>query len=152
MTWDNLAEVKALAVEEKFQGQGIGKRLLEAVTKVAKDLDIRRVFTLTIRTGFFEHFGFNHVSKDHLPHKVWTECVKCIYFPERCVEYAMVKDLPGPDPRRRRSPSEKKSRRRGICLPERLFRLSLSFHGVTIARKNKSTKFKKSRIIRPGGE
>jgi amino-acid N-acetyltransferase len=98
VTWDNLAEVKALAVREKFQGQGIGKRLLDAVTDVAKDLHIRRLFTLTIRTGFFEHFGFKHVSKDHLPHKVWTECVKCIYFPERCVEYAMVKDLPGKGP------------------------------------------------------
>jgi amino-acid N-acetyltransferase len=98
VTWDNLAEVKALAVQEKFHGQGIGKRLLDAVTEVAQDLHIRRLFTLTIRTGFFEHFGFKHVSKDHLPHKVWTECVKCIYFPERCVEYAMVKDLPGKGP------------------------------------------------------
>jgi amino-acid N-acetyltransferase len=96
VTWDNLAEVKALAVEEKYQGQGIGKRLLNACLETAQDLEIRRVFTLTIRTGFFEHFGFQHVAKDHLPHKVWTECVRCIYFPERCVEYAMVKDLPGP--------------------------------------------------------
>jgi amino-acid N-acetyltransferase len=98
VTWENLAEVKALAVQEKFQGQGIGKRLLDVVTRVAKDLHIRRLFTLTIRTGFFEHSGFKYVSKDHLPHKVWTECVKCIYFPERCVEYAMVKDLPGQGP------------------------------------------------------
>src|SRR5215471_9365433 len=73
VTWDNLAEVKALAVNEKYQGTGIGKRLLEAVTRVAHDLHIRRLFTLTIRTGFFEHFGFKHVSKFHLPHKVWTE-------------------------------------------------------------------------------
>ena len=96
VTWENLAEVKALAVEEKYQGQGVGKRLLDAVTQVARDLHIRRLFTLTIRTGFFEHFGFRHVSKDHLPHKVWTECVRCVYFPERCVEYAMVKDIQGP--------------------------------------------------------
>jgi len=95
VTWDNLAEVKALAVDEKYQGQGIGKKLLNAVTRIAQELRIRRLFTLTIRTGFFEHFGFGHVSKDHLPHKVWTECVKCVYFPDRCVEYAMVKDLPG---------------------------------------------------------
>src|ERR1017187_2844063 len=47
VTWDNLAEVKALAVEERFHGQGIGKRLLDAVTIVAKDLHIRRLFTLT---------------------------------------------------------------------------------------------------------
>src|ERR1039457_115208 len=44
VTWDNLAEVKALAVEEAFQGQGIGKRLLNVVTQVAKDLHIRRLF------------------------------------------------------------------------------------------------------------
>src|SRR5690349_16755022 len=43
VTWDNLAEVKALAVDEKYQGQGIGKRLLESVTKVAGDLHIRRL-------------------------------------------------------------------------------------------------------------
>jgi len=98
VTWDNLAEVKALAVDEKHQKQGIGRRLLEACVAVAQELQIRRLFTLTIRSGFFEHFGFRHVVKDHLPHKVWTECVKCVYFPERCVEYAMVKDLPGPGP------------------------------------------------------
>jgi amino-acid N-acetyltransferase len=98
VTWDNLAEVKALAVEEKYQGRGIGRSLLDAAAGVARDLHIRRLFTLTIRTGFFEHFGFKHVSKDHLPHKVWTECVKCVFFPDRCVEYAMVKDLSGPGP------------------------------------------------------
>ena len=98
VTWDNLAEVKALAVEEKYQGRGIGKRLLEACLGAAKDLEIRRLFTLTLRTGFFEHFGFQHVDKDSLPQKVWTECVRCIYFPDRCIEYAMVKDLPGPGP------------------------------------------------------
>jgi amino-acid N-acetyltransferase len=114
VTWDNLAEVKALAVEEKYQGCGIGKKLLEAVSQTAESLHIRRLFTLTLRTGFFERFGFQHVSKDHLPHKVWTECVRCIYFPERCVEYAMVKDLPGPGPkplpialRKKMAPSKK---------------------------------------------
>ncbi len=99
VTWDNLAEVKALAVDEKYQGRGLGKRLLEAVTQTAASLHVRRLFTLTLRSGFFERFGFHHVSKDHLPHKVWTECVRCVYFPERCVEYAMVKDLPGPGPK-----------------------------------------------------
>jgi amino-acid N-acetyltransferase len=95
VTWDNLAEVKALAVDEPYQGRGIGKQLLEVCLATARELDIRRVFTLTLRPGFFERFQFNHVSKDQLPHKVWTECVRCVFFPNRCVEYAMVKDLPG---------------------------------------------------------
>jgi amino-acid N-acetyltransferase len=96
VTWENLAEVKALAVSEAYQGKGYGKRLLRACLKTARDLEIRRLFTLTLRPGFFEHFGFGHVAKDQLPHKVWTECVRCVYFPNRCVEYAMVKDLLGP--------------------------------------------------------
>jgi amino-acid N-acetyltransferase len=98
VTWDNLAEVKALAVDEAYQGRGIGKQLMEACLQTARDLDIRRVFTLTLRPGFFERFEFLHVSKDQLPHKVWTECVRCVFFPNRCVEYAMVKDLPGTGP------------------------------------------------------
>ena len=89
VTWDNLAEVKALAVDETYQGQGLGKRLMEAVMRVAGELHIRRLFTLTIRTGFFEHFGFQHVSKDDLPHKVWTECVYCPKFPD-CGEIAVL--------------------------------------------------------------
>src|SRR6266700_963487 len=44
VTWDNLAEVKALAVDEKYQGHGIGKRLLETVTQTARGLHIRRLF------------------------------------------------------------------------------------------------------------
>ena len=142
VTWENLAEVKALAVEEQFQGQGIGRRLLEAVTRVAKDLHIRRLFTLTIRTGFFERFGFKHVSKDHLPHKVWTECVKCIYFPERCVEYAMVKDLPGkgmtPPPivfREKAAPS--KHLPAGTIVPSEPL-----VPGMTIARLSKNSRMK----------
>ena len=44
VTWDNLAEVKALAVDEKYQGRGIGKRLLlEVSLETAKALEIRRV-------------------------------------------------------------------------------------------------------------
>jgi amino-acid N-acetyltransferase len=98
VTWDNLAEVKALCVDEAYQKRGIGRALLDACLKDAQHLDIRRIFTLTVQPGFFEKYGFGHVSKSALPHKVWTECVRCPYFPERCIEYAMVKDLPGDGP------------------------------------------------------
>ena len=45
VTWDNLAEVKALAVDDKFQGQGIGKTLLEAVIRMGETLGIQLVAT-----------------------------------------------------------------------------------------------------------
>ncbi len=108
VTWDNLAEVKALCVDEAYQRRGIGRQLLEACLKDAKALGIRRVFTLTVKTDFFEKFGFRHVHKDDLPHKVWTECVRCPYYPEHCIEYAMVKDLPGSGPAPRAIPHREK--------------------------------------------
>jgi amino-acid N-acetyltransferase len=91
--WDNLAEVKALAVLGEYQGQGLGKKLLDACMKDAQTLGITRVFTLTMKDGFFKKYGFNRVVKNNLPHKVWTECVRCPYFPDTCVEIAMVRDL-----------------------------------------------------------
>lgn len=93
VTWENLAEVKALAVDPTYQGKGLGTKLLKACLKEAKTLGVLRVFTLAIRTGFFERVGFRTVLKDQFPHKVWTECVRCPYFPERCIETAMVLDL-----------------------------------------------------------
>ncbi len=51
--------------------------------------------------GLYEGIKARHrtkIGKSALPHKVWTECVRCPYYPERCIEYAMVKDLPGQGP------------------------------------------------------
>jgi amino-acid N-acetyltransferase len=96
--WDNLAEVKALAVLEEYQGRGLGKKLLEACLNDAKKLGVTRIFTLTMKDGFFKKSGFTRVVKNNLPHKVWTECVRCPYFPDTCVEIAMVKDLTGKRP------------------------------------------------------
>ncbi len=91
--WDNLAEIKALAVSVDFQGKGIGRKLLGACLKDAKKLGVTRLFNLTMKDGFFKKLGFQRVTKNNLPHKVWTECVRCPYFPDACVEIAMVKDL-----------------------------------------------------------
>lgn len=96
--WDNLAEVKALAVDPDYQGKGIGRKLLDACLKDARALGITRIFALTMKDGFFDKLGFVRVGKNDLPHKVWTECVRCPYFPDTCVEIAMVKDLGGPAP------------------------------------------------------
>jgi amino-acid N-acetyltransferase len=90
--WDNLAEVKALAVDEAYQGRGLGRRLLMACLKDAATLGVTRIFTLTMKDGFFKKTGFKRVVKNNLPHKVWTECVRCPYFPETCVEIAMVRE------------------------------------------------------------
>lgn len=90
--WEDLAEVRSLAVKEEFQGQGIGKLLLKKSLKEAQLLGIKRVFALTYRPDFFIRHGFREVDKSKLPQKIWGDCLKCHKFPE-CDESAVIIDL-----------------------------------------------------------
>ena len=71
--WEDLAEIKSLAVEGGRCGKGIGKKLLEECLKDAKRLKLRQVFALTYIPEFFEAFGFTAVDKKELPHKIFDE-------------------------------------------------------------------------------
>ncbi len=93
VTWEDLAEVKALAVAEGYRGKGLGMRLLKTVIQEAKKLGVKTLFTLTIREKLFRIAGFSRTKKSQLPHKVWTECVRCPYFPEACIETSMTLQL-----------------------------------------------------------
>jgi amino-acid N-acetyltransferase len=88
--WDDLAELKCLAVSEGAQGQGIGRKLVEACWDSARDLELRTVFTLTYVADFFERCGYHRVEKADLPHKIWNECVRCPLFPN-CTEVALIR-------------------------------------------------------------
>ena len=90
--WADLAEIRALAVDENYIKKGIGKKLVELFLQEAKELGIARVFTLTYQPGFFERCGFKYISKDELPQKVWSECINCPQFPN-CDEQAMIINL-----------------------------------------------------------
>ncbi|MDX9871180.1 MAG: N-acetyltransferase [Clostridia bacterium] len=88
--WEDLAEIRALAVHEECQGQGIGRKIVEFSLQEAKNLGIPKVFTLTYKPEFFKKLGFQEVSKDNMPQKVWQECINCPKFPncdEICLEY-----------------------------------------------------------------
>ena len=93
ITWIGLAEVKALAVAPSYQGKGLGKRLLKTILQDAKKLGVETLFALTIRENLFKKFGFRRAKKIVLPHKVWTECVRCPYFPDHCIETSLTLDL-----------------------------------------------------------
>ena len=90
--WADLAEVRSLAVDSAYIGQGIGKQMVNWTVDEARRLHIRRVFALTYEQGFFERMGFDVVEKDSLPLKVWSDCVRC---PKRdgCDEIAVVRTL-----------------------------------------------------------
>lgn len=90
--WENLAEIRSLAVESTHQKRGIGRRLVEACISEAGELGICRVFTLTYETSFFERMGFRVVDKNIFPQKIWADCLHCPKFPV-CDEVALLLDL-----------------------------------------------------------
>jgi amino-acid N-acetyltransferase len=90
--WGDLAEIKALAVAEGRQEQGIGAALVQACVDEAKELGIPRLFCLTYKPSFFEQFGFRCTDVLELPRKIWGECQRCPKFPQ-CDETAMILDL-----------------------------------------------------------
>ena len=92
VTWEDLAEIKSLAVLESKQKQKIGSLLVEEALKDAKTLNVKRVFTLTYVPEFFKKFGFKKIEHAKLPHKIWSECIRCVKFPD-CKEIALVKDI-----------------------------------------------------------
>lgn len=90
--WEDLAELKCLAVREDVQGHGIGRKLVNACWEAARELEIATVFTLTYVADFFERCGYARVEKSDLPHKIWNECVRCPLFPN-CNEVALVRSV-----------------------------------------------------------
>ena len=89
--WENLAEIRSLAITESYQGQGIGRALVENCLAEASDFGISRVFTLTYQPGFFAKLKFAPIDKNELPHKVWSDCINCPMFPD-CNEEALIWD------------------------------------------------------------
>ena len=87
--WDDLAEIRSLAVAEDKQGLGIGEALVKVCLEEAKHLDIGQVFTLTYQVPFFRKLHFTDIDKRDLPHKVWSDCLNCPQFPD-CDEEAMI--------------------------------------------------------------
>src|SRR5574344_1175901 len=88
--WDRLAEVRTMAVSPKMTRQGIGAEIVRRLIREGEHLGVEKVFTLTYKPGFFQTLGFQTITKEELPHKVWKECIDCPKFPN-CDEIAMVK-------------------------------------------------------------
>ena len=90
--WDDLAEIRSLAVDPKIRRRGVGRSLVEHCLEEARGLQIPKVFALTYQAEFFRRIGFERVDKAELPHKVWRDCLKCTKFPN-CDETAVLKIL-----------------------------------------------------------
>lgn len=94
VSWEDLSEIKAMAVKEEYQGQGLGRLLSTACIEEARALGIPTIFCLTYKQDFYATMGFRQIDVMHLPRKVWGECYRCAKFPN-CEEIAMVYELKG---------------------------------------------------------
>ncbi len=94
LLWDDLAEVRTLAVRPDHHGNGLGAELVARVVEDARALGLQRIIALTREVPFFERCGFHVADRDALPRKVWADCVSC---PRRhdCDEVAVVLELAG---------------------------------------------------------
>ncbi len=92
ISWDDLAEIKSLAVAKNKQGKGLGRDLVLACLAEAQVLGAKKVFALTYRPEFFKKLGFKKIKHEDLPHKIWAECINCCKFPN-CQEIALLKLL-----------------------------------------------------------
>ncbi|QHT61171.1 N-acetyltransferase [Paenibacillus lycopersici] len=85
-----LAEVRSLTVSSECFGNGIGKRLVNAVIEETKTLGVTSLLSLTYQVGFFEKCGFTLIDKRTLPMaKIWKDCVHCSKY-SNCDENAMI--------------------------------------------------------------
>ncbi|MFC5997421.1 amino-acid N-acetyltransferase [Quadrisphaera sp. GCM10027208] len=74
--WEDLAEVRTLAVDEAYRGRGVGGALLEALLADARELGVRRVFTLTFEVPFFTRHGFQPIDGTPVAPDVYGELLR----------------------------------------------------------------------------
>ncbi len=92
ITWENLAEIRSLAVDPASTGKGIGKKLVSRCMREAKTLGVNQVFALTFKPDYFRYLGFHDIKREELPHKVWGDCIRCHLFPD-CGEVPLIKNI-----------------------------------------------------------
>jgi amino-acid N-acetyltransferase len=74
--WEDLAEVRTLAVDPDLQGHGIGGALLQHLLTTARELGVARVFTLTFETEFFARHGFVEINGTPVSHEVYEQLLQ----------------------------------------------------------------------------
>ena len=92
IVWENLAEIRSLAVKRPYTRKLIGTELIKKCIQEAKFFKITSIFALTYKPQFFQKSGFKIIDKSELPHKIWSDCINCVKFPD-CDETAVMLDL-----------------------------------------------------------
>ena len=87
-----LAEIRSLAVFNRFKMKGIGRILVEKAEAALREEGVAEVFVLTLNPGFFRRVGYSEIRKEYFPQKIWRDCTHCPKL-MACDEIAMVKKL-----------------------------------------------------------
>ena len=74
--WEDLAEVRTLAVHPDHARHGIGSQILETLLERARGLGIRRVFCLTFQKDFFGRHGFEEIDDSPVAHDVYEQMLQ----------------------------------------------------------------------------
>jgi amino-acid N-acetyltransferase len=69
--WEDLGEVRTVAVRPDTRGQGVGRAIVAALLAAARELGLQRIFVLTFETAFFASQGFTEISEPPVPDDVY---------------------------------------------------------------------------------
>jgi len=74
--WEDLAEVRTVAVRPELKGRGLGSAVLTGLLEDARDLGVQRVFCLTFETAFFGRHGFRPIDGQAVEPDVYAELLR----------------------------------------------------------------------------
>jgi amino-acid N-acetyltransferase len=74
--WEDLAEVRSVAINENLRGKGIGNQILERIIDRAHELGLARIFCLTFETKFFGRHGFEEIQGTPVEPEVYAQLLK----------------------------------------------------------------------------
>ncbi|MGW1227367.1 amino-acid N-acetyltransferase [Streptomyces sp. NPDC001478] len=74
--WEDLAEVRTLAVDHSIRGAGVGHQVLDKLLRTARWLGVRRVFCLTFEVDFFAKHGFVEIGETPVDGDVYSELLR----------------------------------------------------------------------------
>ncbi len=74
--WEDLAEVRTVAVSQEFHKQGIGHLILNEIIKRAREIGVKRIFCLTFQTQFFGSIGFKEIEGTPVEPDVYAQLLR----------------------------------------------------------------------------
>ena len=74
--WEDLAEVRTVAVEKSLQKQGIGHKIMERIIERAREVGVARIFCLTFQTEFFGRHGFVEIQGTPVDPDVYQQLLR----------------------------------------------------------------------------